>query len=1260
MHDGGNGGCVPVGNCSPGFTLNGVTGQCRANVVCAGDEHDDGTGVCVPDARGCANGMHDGGDSRCVAMGTCSAGYKLDNRGRCVATIVCAEGWHPDGATPPTCVPDRACGEGMQDNGVGVCVVIAVPPDCAVGFHDGGAGACVPAGFCQQGFRMEGSACVAELVCLEGEHDGGIGVCVEIGTCSPGYHDGGGMCVPDLACPAGEHNDGQGQCVPATKCAAGMHDGGNGACVPVGTCTPSYRLDGVSGVCLPAVVCPHGQHDDGTGRCVPQSTGCATGMRDGGDGACVPESQCSAGYRLDAGGACVPEFRCQTGYHSDGGVPPACVPDMGCAAGFRDDGTGRCVAVTAPCAAGFHDGGTGVCVPEGTCQLGYRLDSGACVPALDCPAGMHDGGDGTCVALGVCKTGYHDGGGGVCVPDVVCPQGQQNDGAGLCVPAGQCAEGRHDDHGLCCQDGAYNSNTICCAEGTWNDGRGRCIGNPKGCEAGLIFDKGLCCAEGEYNSDHFCCPVGKWNDGAGNCTDDRTACAAGHRLDQGLCCPTSESASNWICCLDGTWNDGHGLCVDDRAACVTGTRYNGGLCCAAGEHGSSRICCPDGSESDGQGHCTNPWTNRVVHGGGCGTAAGSSASGGFTLLALAALLLSAFGARRRALPLIAALAAMAPAGGARAEEAPRFQVQRFEPLGGAHDILAVPSAKTAKHLQWGFSGLFNLSSGPLSLGDPDGKLSDLAVIERQTMGELGMTLGLFDRLELSVTLPVQLSMASTAVAESFDNDNAIVPSFALADVRVAPKVSFELPGEFLLGVVVPVTVPTGEATFVNNQGLTASPMLLLEWAGPVRAVGGLGYRYRQTVDVGPVKVAHALTYALAAERPFALYGQDFDAQATFVGEAGLEESRTESRPMELLGALRWRPGAGFAVTAGGGAGLGRGYGTADWRVLGGIAYVSPIPERPREPLSTKPESIEATAGSKVALRPLERVSGAPRETLKLVKVENPTHGKVTVYADNTVEYLAPEDHQGHDAFAYEVEDGTGRKVTGSVSVKVNPKPVVKLDPLIAESDTATVEGGKKVAIDILANDRGAPRADMRVTIATAPKKGKVVIHSDGVAEYEANLKEEGHDAFEYKLTDAAGRSVAGKVSVAVTKAQPVRAILRDNKIEILEAVNFIVDKAVIKESSAPLLNQVANILRENPRIKKVQIQGHTDTSGKPAKNRTLSQARADAIRAYLVEVGVERDRLETMGFGPDKPLVPNTTKANRAKNRRVEFVILQQ
>jgi outer membrane protein OmpA-like peptidoglycan-associated protein len=106
---------------------------------------------------------------------------------------------------------------------------------------------------------------------------------------------------------------------------------------------------------------------------------------------------------------------------------------------------------------------------------------------------------------------------------------------------------------------------------------------------------------------------------------------------------------------------------------------------------------------------------------------------------------------------------------------------------------------------------------------------------------------------------------------------------------------------------------------------------------------------------------------------------------------------------------------------------------------------------------------------------------------------------------------------------------------------------------------------------------------------------------------------------------------------------------------ITHGITFDIDKATIKPESMGVLNEVAKFLQSNPAIK-MEIDGHTDNSGTAPHNLTLSQQRADAVKAQLVTMGIDESRFTTKGMGDTKPIADNTTPEGKANNRRVEFV----
>lgn len=102
-------------------------------------------------------------------------------------------------------------------------------------------------------------------------------------------------------------------------------------------------------------------------------------------------------------------------------------------------------------------------------------------------------------------------------------------------------------------------------------------------------------------------------------------------------------------------------------------------------------------------------------------------------------------------------------------------------------------------------------------------------------------------------------------------------------------------------------------------------------------------------------------------------------------------------------------------------------------------------------------------------------------------------------------------------------------------------------------------------------------------------------------------------------------------------------------------VNFAVDKADILPASRPQLEQVLALLRDNPSLK-LSVEGHTDDTGQAARNRELSQQRAQSVVAALTAGGIDAARLVAAGYGAERPVASNDSEEGRARNRRVELV----
>jgi outer membrane protein OmpA-like peptidoglycan-associated protein len=149
-----------------------------------------------------------------------------------------------------------------------------------------------------------------------------------------------------------------------------------------------------------------------------------------------------------------------------------------------------------------------------------------------------------------------------------------------------------------------------------------------------------------------------------------------------------------------------------------------------------------------------------------------------------------------------------------------------------------------------------------------------------------------------------------------------------------------------------------------------------------------------------------------------------------------------------------------------------------------------------------------------------------------------------------------------------------------------------------------------------------------------------------------------YNALQYRFDyDGSGTSMISNVRIAQGLPDTRNKLLTEGKL-VTYGIYFDVNKDVVKPESYGTLKEIASILNEVPDVK-VKIVGHTDSDGDDAKNMDLSKRRAASVKAELAKTfGVNADRLVNDGMGETQPVAPNDTPANKALNRRVEFIKL--
>ncbi|WP_233582611.1 Ig-like domain-containing protein [Corallococcus sp. CA053C] len=531
-----------------------------------------------------------------------------------------------------------------------------------------------------------------------------------------------------------------------------------------------------------------------------------------------------------------------------------------------------------------------------------------------------------------------------------------------------------------------------------------------------------------------------------------------------------------------------------------------------------------------------------------------------------------------------------------------IDVQQYKPGPGISDVLAVQGAQVQRHLGWNVGLSVNYADKPLNFFDPRSDTYVTSLVKSQVGVDLMGAVGFLDRFEIGVVLPVtiQSSEASPGVDSSFANG---VGGGGIGDLRLIPKARLLDRENFGLALAVPVSLPTGGASdFLGGSGVSVNPRLVAEYGRRFRVLANLGVDLRKSEQLRNLNAGSALAYGLGAELPFELGKVPLALDATLAGTLGFKQQDEEERPLELLAALKYRPTTGgLAAHVGAGPGLTHGYGTPTFRVLAGLSYSTPerAPAPPRPVCPEGPEDFDGFQDADGCADPDNDSDGIP-DTADRCPLEPET---VNAYED----------------------------ADGCPDAKPLPPPPVDTDGdgLMDPDDKCPNAPEDK---DGFQDEDGCPDPDN---------------DRDGIADTadKCPLEPETING----VTDEDGCPDKGKVKVLVD----------GERILILEKVYFATGKDVILPRSFPLLKQVAAVLRANPQVELLSVEGHTDDQGKDAANLDLSKRRAANVRTFLINDGIAAERLQSQGFGETKPVDSNKTAAGRENNRRVEFNIVK-
>jgi outer membrane protein OmpA-like peptidoglycan-associated protein len=441
-----------------------------------------------------------------------------------------------------------------------------------------------------------------------------------------------------------------------------------------------------------------------------------------------------------------------------------------------------------------------------------------------------------------------------------------------------------------------------------------------------------------------------------------------------------------------------------------------------------------------------------------------------------------------------------------------------------------------------------------------------------------------------------------------------------------------------------------------------------------RVVGGVGRRTALTAFLGTelggearvseLHLGSGLTWGAGGTLP--LFDRlhlvaELDGEA-FLGSLGAPGAA----PAEWRAGARYGVGRNLVASLAAGTGVTPGVGSPDYRVVAGLAWLPGVAGR-GGPVADWDGDGVADASDLCPEQPEDRNGsfdddGCPDAGVvpTRLEVQDPQGRRI---AGATLAFLS-----GPEVGRVVLPDGvvTRSLPAGTYPVRVEAPGYEPDDSPLAVPDGARFArtwtlrpAGAGGHIVVTVRDGAGGPVPALVTILGGPGR-KFTTGADGTGEEDVPFGEVALSVWAEGFQPEKVRVLAepGKPGVATVVLSPSRVVVLADRVDIREKIFFEFNSSTIKAESFRILDDLTASFLNHPELRLVEIQGHTDAQGDEAYNLKLSQERAEAVRRYIVDSGVEGGRLAARGYGETLPLQPGESPEAHEANRRVVFKIL--